>query len=299
MMYVLLGAASFGVLSTVVKLAYADGFSTGEVTGSQMLLGCVVLWLLSFRSWKLMRSMSAATRWKLLGSGVFTGMTGVFYYLSLQRVEASFAILLLFQFTWMGLVLDGVLHRRPPTRRKLLGAAVIAGGTLLATGVLGHMQATLAQASGIGIVLGLLAALCYTLFMHVSGRVATEVPPVLRSAWMLTGAVAAVWLVFPPQFLWNGALAGGLWLWALILALFGTIIPPYLFAKGAPSLDTGLTAILGSVELPVVMICSTLLLGERMSALQWLGVALIMCGVLLSEYTRRRADGSKSTAAAR
>jgi hypothetical protein len=37
---VFIGAASFGLLSTIVKLAYAEGYTLGEITGTQ-----------SFREW--------------------------------------------------------------------------------------------------------------------------------------------------------------------------------------------------------------------------------------------------------
>lgn len=104
---------------------------------------------------------------------------------------------------------------------------------------------------------------------------------------MLAGAALVVSIVYPPHFLWNGALLHGLWGWAVVLGLFGMVLPPYLFAKGAPKLNTGLTAILGSVELPVVLICSSLLLQESSDAAQWIGVALILGGIVISEWYSR------------
>ncbi len=40
---VLLGACSYGILAIFVKLAYAEGFSLGEVIGSQYLFGWIIL----------------------------------------------------------------------------------------------------------------------------------------------------------------------------------------------------------------------------------------------------------------
>ncbi|WP_372813482.1 DMT family transporter [Paenibacillus sp.] len=283
--YVLLGAASYGVLSTVVKLAYAGGFTAAEVTGSQVLLGCAAMWLLSARYWNRIREISVISMLKMIGSGVFTGLTGIFYYQSLQHLDASFAVLLLFQFTWMGMALEWLLHGKRPGRPQASGAVVVWVGTLLASGLL---EGRLAGKVGwLGIALGLISAVCYTLFIYFSGKVAVEVPPSLRSAWMLAGAALVVSIVYPPHFLWNGALLHGLWGWAVVLGLFGMVLPPYLFAKGAPKLNTGLTAILGSVELPVVLICSSLLLQESSDAAQWIGVALILGGIVISEWYSR------------
>lgn len=279
-MLVLLGAASFGILSTFVKLAYNHGFTPGEVTGSQVLIGLVAMWLISLPYWRKIKQMSKRAVFKLIGSGLFTGLTGVFYYYSLQTLDASFAVLLLFQFTWMGLLMDWLLHGKAPGRFQVAGVAVILAGTVLSSGLwMGTTKSI--QVSGVG--LGLLAAASYTLFIYFSGKVAVEVPTLLRSSWMVTGAAIVVSLIYPPQFLWNGSLAEGLWLWGGILALFGMILPPYLFAKGAPHLDTGMAAILGAIELPVVIFVSGLLLEERTGWVQWLGISLIFAGIVVSE----------------
>ncbi|GAB7053680.1 MULTISPECIES: DMT family transporter [unclassified Paenibacillus] len=279
-MLVLLGAASFGILSTFVKLAYSYGFTPGEVTGSQVLIGWAAMWLISLPYWRTLKRVDRRSVFKLIGSGLFTGLTGVFYYYSLQSLDASFAVLLLFQFTWMGLLMDWFLHGKSPGRFQVAGVAVILAGTVLASGL---WMGTTKPVNLSGAGLGLLAAASYTLFIYFSGKVAVEVPALLRSSWMVTGAAIVVLLIYPPQFLWNGSLAEGLWLWGGILALFGMILPPYVFAKGAPHLDTGMAAILGAVELPVVIIVSGLLLGERTGWVQWLGIGLILAGIILSE----------------
>ncbi|CAG7634777.1 DMT family transporter [Paenibacillus allorhizosphaerae] len=276
----LIGAASYGVLSTFVKLGYKDGFTPGEITGSQVAFGFIALWLMCIPYYRKLKQISLKAILKLTGSGIFTGLTGIFYYFSLQNLDASFAVLLLFQFTWMGMLLEWMLHGKKPGRNQIVAIVIILAGTLLASGLSGS---SLDRLSFAGIGLGILAAASYTLNMYFSGRVATEVPTLFRSTWMVTGALLIVLVVYPPQFLWNGSIGSGLWFWALILGLFGMIIPPYLFAKGAPQLDTGIAAILGAVELPVVIVISSLLLGERTGILQWLGILLIFAGIVVSE----------------
>ncbi|PZE22736.1 EamA family transporter [Paenibacillus xerothermodurans] len=277
---ILLGAASYGVLSTFVKLGYRNGFTPAEITGSQVLFGAVTLWLLSLFQLRSMKGITWSDIIKLLVSGAFTGLTGYFYYLSLQVLDASIAVLLLFQFTWMGVLLGWAADRRAPTGYQWGAMALVMAGTVLASGILaGSMERVSVQ----GVVLGLLAACCYTTFIWVSGRVAIHLQPLTRSTWMVTGAAAAVLSLMPPVFLWNGAMAEGLWFWAILLSVFGMILPPYLYAKGAPSIETGLASVLGSVELPVVIVCSALLLQEPTGAMQWVGIIIILAGVGMSE----------------
>lgn len=299
---VLVGAASYGVLSTIVKLSYAEGFSTAEVTGSQVLFACAALWVCRLAwlartgrsgSRAAERSASLADRVKLVASGAFTGLTGVFYYYSLQWLDASIAILLLFQFTWMGLLLGWLLHRTKPSPNQWLALAVVLAGTLLASGLWAGGGSGIHLA---GLGFGLLAAACYTLFMYFSGKVAVHLPTLQRTTWMVTGAAAAVSVIFPPLFLWNGALGYGLWQWGALLGFFGMVLPPFLFAKGAPRLSTGVTTILGSIELPVVLICSSLLLRESIGAEQWLGALLILAGIAVSERRHGRVKTSPTQA---
>lgn len=109
---VLAGGACYGLLSTFVKLGYRDGFSTAELTGSQVLFGCLGLWLLSLARLSKIKTASFKVVVKLMASGMFTGLTGIFYYLSLKTLSASFAVILLFQFTWMGMLADWIYQRK-------------------------------------------------------------------------------------------------------------------------------------------------------------------------------------------
>ena len=50
---VFLGAVSFGLLSTIVKFAYEQGYTLGEITGTQSFSGMVILWALYMISTKI------------------------------------------------------------------------------------------------------------------------------------------------------------------------------------------------------------------------------------------------------
>ncbi|GCF09653.1 DMT family transporter [Dictyobacter arantiisoli] len=277
---VLLGAASFGILSTIVKLSYSHGFSTADITGSQILFGCLCLWLLSSRSFKELRSLSARRIGTLLLCGIFTGTTGIFYYLALQSVSASLGVVLLFQFVWMGFLLDWILYRHRPTRNQWIAIVVVLLGTVLAAG---NEALSTRHLSLPGIILGLLAAASYTANLTVNGRIEPTVSPILRSTLLITGGTIITLLVFPPQFISNGSLSHELWLYTIPLALFGIIIPPYLYARGIPTVGPAMASILGSIELPIVITSSALILREPIAYSQWFGVLLIILGIFISE----------------
>jgi drug/metabolite transporter (DMT)-like permease len=212
-------------------------------------------------------------------SGTISGLTGIFYYLSLNTLTASFAVILLFQFTWMGLILEWIVYKKMPTTAKWIAMALVLCGSILASAP----QLDTSNINPKGILFGLLSAITYTLFMNFSGRVSNHLHPLIRSTLMVTGGLVTTFLIFPPAFLVNGDLGKGLWIWGILIGLFGSIIPSILFMKGIPQIGTGLAAILASIELPVVIVVSAIFLQEKTGLMQWLGILFILLGIVFSE----------------
>ncbi len=281
-LFVLIGTASYGLLAPMVKLAYAAGFSNAEVNGSQMLLGTGGLWLISIPYLKQLRSISWKNIGLLLGSGTFSGMTAIFYYYSLRELPASLAIVLLFQFAWMGILVEWIHKKRAPNRFQLIAISLILFGTFLAVG----LHASIGnKIPWLPLLTGLASAITYTLFLNFSGTVATHIPPLLRSTLLMSGSMLLVLIVFPPRFLINGALGEGLWFWGGLIGLFSAIIPAIFITTGAPHIGTGMVSIIGSIELPVSVVLSYFVLAEPISTWQWLGILLILLGILISDRT--------------
>lgn len=216
-------AASYGILSTFVVLAYAEGYTLGEVVGTQMFVGFVLTWLLAtFMDLKkkkkaqlgaMTSSKSKPTApnkistftWKkrlmLMAAGIPIGLTGLLYYQSLKYIPASVAILLLFQFTWISVLIQSIRLRKRPDRTIYLTLVILFGGTILAGGLIENGADNFHI---LGVVFGLLAAVSYSLTMLFTGKVVPDEEPVTRTKWMLTGGLTLVFILFPPEFLWNG-----------------------------------------------------------------------------------------------
>ncbi|MBD1397176.1 DMT family transporter [Pontibacter sp. JH31] len=279
---VFLGACSFGILSTFVKLAYKEGYTLGDVTGTQVFFGFIILWGIVLLR-RLLRHPTPDTtvkdKLKLIAMGTSTGLVSIFYYKCVQTVPASIAILLLMQFTWMSLLLEAVLKSKLPKLSQVVMVLLVLLGTALAGRLFSDTTPDF-DWSGIGY--GLMAAACYSVFLMINGAAGNNLHPTTKSALLLTGATILVFSIFPPVFLTNGALGDGLMKWGLLLAVFGTVIPPLFFAYGIPRAGLGLSAILSSAELPVAVLMSYLVLREDVWLEQWLGVALILTAIAWS-----------------
>ncbi|WP_029286438.1 DMT family transporter [Pedobacter sp. R20-19] len=289
---VFFGACSFGILSTFVKLAYQEGYTLGDVTGAQAFFGAVILWILFFfqtrtSAYKAKETKITTPWWKMLLAGTCTGLVSIFYYQCVKLVPNSVAIILLMQFIWMSILLEFLIFKKKPSGLQFVAILLVLGGTVLASGML---ETSISALNLKGIGFGLLAALCYAGFLMLSGRIGNEYPALKKSALMITGACILIFIIFPPAFLFNGALGGSLLKWGLIISVFGTVIPPLFYAEGVPRIGTALSSILSAAELPIAVMMAGFVLHEQVSFLRWVGVAIILSAMVLPnlKYLKRK-----------
>lgn len=275
-----LGASSYGMLATFVKLAYQDEFTTAEVTVSQFALGILGLLIINlFQKIKnkseVIQSSTKSTL-QLMLAGTSLGMTSVFYYLAVRYIPVSIGIVLLMQTVWMAVVLEIILERKLPSVQKTLAVFIVLIGTALAT----NLFAKEINLDWRGVLWGLLSAASFTTTMFTSNRIATHLSSAQRSLYMLLGGavVVAIFAILTQNTPFNFDI---FLKWGLVLALFGTIIPPMLLNAGFPHTGIGLGSIVASIELPVSVLMAFVLLNESVVLWQWMGIALILFAIVL------------------
>ncbi|WP_264537433.1 DMT family transporter [Flavobacterium sp. N1736] len=285
-LYVALGATSYGMLATFVKIAYKEGFTTAEVTMSQYFLGFLGLLILNlFRREKSVAKPETSglkSVFKLILAGSSLGLTSTFYYLAVQYISVSVAIVLLMQTVWMGVIFEMLVHKKMPEMRKIISVCIILAGTLLATNLLEESVII----NWKGFAFGILAAMSYTATMYSSNNVELHFPVLKRSLFMILGGCIVVAFIFYSSI--NSQFSFAIFLrWGIMLSLFGTILPPLLFTKGMPLTGMGLGAIVASVEIPVSIAIAYIVLDEPVGFLQWIGVILILFAVVLMNLQKR------------
>lgn len=275
---VLTGAASFGILSSFVKLAYQQGYSPAEISFAQACTGAAILWMLALFYGEKRTSVSVGkgVNWPLLFTGAAIGLTTFTYYLSVAYIPASLAIVILMQFTWIGLLLDWIFSKRRPSWLEVSITAVILIGTVMASGLLKNADTF----SHKGILYAVTSSFLYAVYIVANSRAGKGESRLNKSAIMMTGSAIAIFLLNAQSFLSANHFDLGLIKWTLFLAVFGTVIPPVLFARGIPRIGAGLSAILMTVELPVAIISAYLILGESIDLWQWFGVSIMLGAIV-------------------
>lgn len=284
-----LGATSYGMLATFVKMAYAEGFTTPEVTIAQFTYGILgmilIIALQRTQNKSQVTKTSPKTIAQLMVAGTSLGMTSVFYYLTVKYIPVSIAIVLLMQTVWMGVVFEMVLEKKIPSVKKIISVVVVLIGTALATNLI-ESQIVFDWR---GIVLGLLSAASFTTTMFTANRVGIGVSSAQRSLFMLLGgAVIVVGFALANS---TGTFNFEIFAkWGIVLALFGTIIPPILFNAGFPLTGIGLGSIVSALELPVSVLMAYFLLDENVQGLQWAGIGLIILAIVIMNSNPKKLD---------
>lgn len=294
-----LGATSYGMLATFVKMAYGEGYTTAEVTSSQFLFG--IIGILIINAFQRQRNNNTAVKAskknkkQLITAGTSTGLTSIFYYLAVKfDIPVSIAIVLLMQTVWMGVLLEMFLEKKLPSTIKIIAVIIVLIGTALATNLINSN----ADLNPLGIFFGMLAAASFTTTMFTANSIATEISSAQRSLYMLIGGGIMVLLftlttqIIPNQSeSVNNALGifstaqdfnFSIFLkWGIVLSLFGTIIPPMLLNAGFPHTGIGLGSIVSSLELPVSVLMAFFLLHEQVLLVQWIGILLIIMAIVI------------------
>ncbi len=281
---VALGATSYGMLAIFVKLAYKEGFTTAEVTSSQFIYGIIgVLFINLFQRIKNNNSATKANSKNILHlmiAGTSMGMTSVFYYLAVKYIPVSIGIVLLMQTVWMGVLLEWFLDKKAPSLQKTLAVLVVIIGTAFAINIfkINFNDTTIDWTKGL--FWGLLAAASFTTTMFTANKVALGISSAQRSLFMLLGGAIIVFSfgLFTQTTEFNFEIFTK---WGIVLALFGTIIPPMLLNAGFPLTGIGLGSIVSSLELPVSVLMAYFLLNEELQFIQWIGILLIILAIVI------------------
>lgn len=277
-LYVAAGACSYGLLATIVKYANHLGIHTSLLTFLQFMFGFLFLLafnLLSKRNEEEHNAIKFSSKIKLMVWGISLGLTTTLYYLSIQYIPVSVGIILLMQSIWISLVAEAVLLKKFPSKGKITGVIIVLLGTTLATNLFQNNN----DLDYRGIILGFGAGISYALAIYASSTVEKELPSPVRSQFLVLGGlllIVAFWNIDIIRYMQPNALP-----WGLLIAIFGTILPPLLFTKGIPKTGIAMGNIISSLEIPVSTLSAMLVLQEVVSGVQWFGILLILMAVII------------------
>jgi drug/metabolite transporter (DMT)-like permease len=261
------------------KLAYSQGVTPFSLAAFRTLVAVLLLW-----TWYLLfrRDWLTPLRWgELVGCiavGAINGIGSLLYYSGLSRLDASLASFLnTLYLLWVVLFLAA--SGQPVGRTTLLRIALAIGGVYLLTG------GSKGEPNWLGAMLMVASAATFGWHLVMGQWLLADVPSQAATPYILTAMAATVGLArvlqgrpvepIPP---------GG---WGAIVALGATTaISRLLMFAGLRRLGGIETALVSLLELVVSLGLAFLLLGERMTPLQWGGGVVLVGSILLGARER-------------
>ena len=292
----LLSAATFATLGIFGRLASDAGASIASSLLVRFAVAALVfaLVLRLTGGWSRLRALPRRIVLIALALGAFGySLQSGFYFAAIERVEVSLVALVLYTYPAFVTVGALLLGRAAASLRTIAALAVASVGLVLVLLTAGTGAFDLA-----GALLALAASVTYTTYILISDRIVGAIDPFVLSALVLTGATASFALTGVATGSVDLALSGEAWLWLVLMALVSTVVAVSAFFAGLRRVGPSEAAILSTFEPVVTVALAYAALGERLTAAQLAGGALVLAAVILLQLRPRAAKAAPVPVAA-
>ncbi|NWF64219.1 MAG: DMT family transporter [Chloroflexi bacterium] len=270
-------AVFLGFAPVFGKLAITQGFSPVAVvalrTGFAAGLMLVAI-LLFYRQYLYIFPVG------LLGcalAGGINGLGSLFYYLALQRLDASLGQLLYSLYPFF-VALWLILDHQPPSRLTIFRITLATIAVLLLINVPNEPMDFL----GVGMMIA--ASILYAMHLPINQRVLYEVPAPTVTLYTL---LAMSMVVTPAYLIFDRAWPADDMPWLPVAGLtFVTLFSRVALFLGVKKIGGMQTALLGLAELLIAIFFSSMLLHENLAFTQWLGVFALAVSLFLVRYEK-------------
>ncbi|MBK6793079.1 MAG: DMT family transporter [Anaerolineales bacterium] len=270
-------AIFLGMAPVFGKLAITQGFSPFAVVALRTGFAAgilLIVMLLFYRQYLYIFPVG------LIGcilAGTINGFGSLFYYMALQRLDASLGQLLYSLYPFF-VALWLVLDHQPPSRLTIFRITLATIAVLLLTYVPNRPMDT------VGVVMMIMAAILYAMHLPINQRVLYEVPAPTVALYTLLSMSA---VVIPAYFIFDNSWPAAQAPWLPVAGLtFVTIFSRVALFLGVKKIGGMQTALLGLAELLIAILFSSLLLGESLSITQWLGALGLGVSLILVMYEK-------------
>jgi len=286
-LFALAGTVAFAFRPVLIKLGYA----AAPVSATTLLFLRMVLSLPFFTAvaWWLRNEPPLAQRdWAGIVALGFLGyyLASLLDFLGLQYVPAGHGRLIMFLYPTLVVILSALFLAKRPTARELAALAVTYTGIAL---VLSQQLGAPAEHRlfFFGAALVFSSAMCYAVYLVTGSQLVKRVGSMRFTAYTMMVSTLPAVIQFAVL---EGPAALELprivWVYAIVLATVCTVLPVFLVAESLKRIGANQFALIGGLGPVTTVLADFALLDGSLGALQLLGGALVITGVLLVTLKR-------------
>lgn len=290
---VALAAMLFATKGIFAKQLYAMGVSVEAVVTIRAVLALPLFWWFALHREGL-RQILDTPRQAVIAAAAVGALCYYFGamidFIALTMIDASVERVLIFSYPAMVVIAVSLRDRQWPSRSVVMATLLTYIGIFFTMGGFDLMTLK-ANLLGASLVIG--SAMTYAVYFLVSEKYTRQIGSSRFALFAMTAAPACL----VPHYLWTEDLAamGDItpfgWLLLLALAVLCMFLPALLQAEGVRRIGAQIGAVLSTVGPPTTVVIAWWVLDERLNLWQWLGMALIVLGILTLELARARARG--------
>lgn len=282
----LFSSAVFGLSGSFAKAMLETGWSPGaavtaRLTGAALVLAVPALLALRGQWHQLRNNWATILLFGLIG----VAACQLFYFNAVAKLSVGVALLLEYLAPVIIVLWLWLASRKRPRVLTLAGTVLSLAGLVFVLDLTGAVEV-----DPVGVLWGVAAAVCLAIYFFITARHNDSLPPiVLASGGLLVGA-AIMWLAgatgLLPMAFSTADTRLGPWVTPWWLALAGLVVLATVFAYlsgivAARALGSKVASFVSLTEVLFAVLWAWLLLGELPGAIQLLGGALIVGGVVL------------------
>ncbi|MBP2459097.1 drug/metabolite transporter (DMT)-like permease [Clavibacter michiganensis] len=285
-------AASFGLSGAFVKPLLEAGWSPVAAVALRALIGGLLLAPIALV--QLRGDLRPVLRaWRRVLGMALVGVAGaqVMYFAAIERIPVGTAILIEFMAPLLLVAVAWAMTRRRPAVPVLLGSVAAAGGLALVVSPSGG-----GALDPVGLLFAIGAMVGCAGYFAIAARGADGLPPVaLAAAGLLVAAVLLALVGLTGILPFTGSVAdvvmlGSVVPWWVPMLVVGVVATALAYGAGITAgamLGSRLASFTGLLEVAAAGAWAWLLLGEELTALQLVGGALIVAGIVAVRFDAR------------
>lgn len=291
----LFSSAVFGLSGSFAKSLLETGWTPGAAVAIRLSGAALILVIPAV--------VALRGRWHQLKDNWLTillfGVIGVagcqlFYFNAVSRLSVGVALLLEYLAPTMIVLWLWAASRRRPRALTAIGTLLSLGGLVLVLDLTGAVKVDF-----VGVLWGMAAAVCLVIYFFITAKQNDTLPPiVLASGGFMAGSIL-IWIAggtglvsmtFATADTHLGPWTTPWWVSIAGLVILSTVLSYVTGIMAARSLGSKVASFVSLTEVLFAVVWAWLLLAELPGAIQLVGGALIVCGVVLVRIDELRAD---------
>ena len=299
--FVLISAVLFAIKAILIKFTYQLSPDANAVTvlALRMMSALPFFMVIAFISKKAPRNITWQD-WSLLLLAGFVGyyLASILDFMGLMYVSASLERIILFLYPTLTVIASSIIYKQKIVAKVWLAILLSYGGTVIV--VLGEgWDALHATNILLGSSLIFASAIAYAMYLVMT-------PTLIKrfGSWRFTGlamsvaciAAIAHYIVVTPQPMQHLIQLPNPVIWyGLALGFFCTVLPATLLMQGIARIGSSQAALISAGGPILTLLLAVAFLGEHLNAVQWVGCALNIFGVLMITLAPKKTNTPLST----